>query len=314
MVAPASANTLAKLADGYADNLLTTIALATEAPLAVAPAMNQQMYQNAATQHNLQRLEQRGVRIWGPDAGEQACGEVGPGRMLEPQVLLDNVLKLYRPGLLSGKRVMITAGPTREAIDPVRYITNRSSGKMGYAIAREAIAQGASVTLVSGPVNLSPPQPLTLLSCQSALDMHEQVMQHIEGQDIFIASAAVADFRVADVASQKIKGSSAMTSLALMRNPDILAGVAALPNKPFCVGFAAETENLDAYAQDKLKRKNLDMIAANRVDQQGSGFDADHNAMTVFWPGGSEQLPRQTKTLIAEQLIAIIARRYQGAR
>ncbi len=314
LVAPASANTLAKLADGYADNLLTTIALATEAPLAVAPAMNQQMYQNAATQHNLQRLEQRGVRIWGPDAGEQACGEVGPGRMLEPQVLLDNVLRLYRPGLLSGKRVMITAGPTREAIDPVRYISNRSSGKMGYAIAREAIAQGASVTLVSGPVNLPPPQPLMLLSCQSALDMHEQVMQHIEGQDIFIASAAVADFRVADVASQKIKGSSAMTSLALMRNPDILAGVAALPNKPFCVGFAAETENLDAYAQDKLKRKNLDMIAANRVDQQGSGFDADHNAMTVFWPGGSEQLPRQTKTLIAEQLIAIIARRYQGAR
>jgi phosphopantothenoylcysteine decarboxylase/phosphopantothenate--cysteine ligase len=314
LVAPASANTLAKLADGYADNLLTTIALATEAPLAVAPAMNQQMYQNAATQHNLQRLEQRGVRIWGPDAGEQACGEVGPGRMLEPQVLLDNVSRLYRPGLLSGKRVMITAGPTREAIDPVRYISNRSSGKMGYAIAREAIAQGASVTLVSGPVNLPPPQPLMLLSCQSALDMHEQVMQHIEGQDIFIASAAVADFRVADVASQKIKGSSAMTSLALMRNPDILAGVAALPNKPFCVGFAAETENLDAYAQDKLKRKNLDMIAANRVDQQGSGFDADHNAMTVFWPGGSEQLPRQTKTLIAEQLIAIIARRYQGAR
>jgi phosphopantothenoylcysteine decarboxylase/phosphopantothenate--cysteine ligase len=312
LIAPASANTLAKLADGYADNLLTTIALATGAAIAVAPAMNQQMYQNPATLHNIQRLQQRGLRIWGPDEGEQACGEVGPGRMLEPQALLDNVLALYRPGLLAGKRVMITAGPTREPIDPVRYISNRSSGKMGYALAREAIDQGASVTLVSGPVNLAPPQPLNLLSCQTALDMYERVMANIAGQDIFIASAAVADFRVADTAVQKIKQSSKLNHLALTPNPDILASVAALENKPFCVGFAAETDNLDEYAQDKLRRKNLDMIAANRVDQEGSGFDADFNAMTIFWPGGNQQLPRQTKTIIAQQLVAIIARRYNG--
>ena len=312
LIAPASANSLAKLADGYADNLLTTIALATEAPVAVAPAMNQQMYQNAATLDNIQRLQQRGIRVWGPDEGAQACGETGPGRMLEPQTLLEHVAKLYSPGLLSGRRVMITAGPTREPIDPVRYISNRSSGKMGYAMARAAMEQGATVTLVSGPVNLMPPAGAQLLSCQSALDMYEQVMAHVQGHDIFIASAAVADFRVADVATAKIKQSSSLTSLALTANPDILATVAAREDKPFCVGFAAETDNLELYAQDKLRRKNLDMIAANRVDQTDSGFDADFNAMTVFWPGGSEQLARQTKAIIAERLVAIIARRYHA--
>ena len=310
VIAPATAGSIAKLADGYADNLLTTIALATGAKLAVAPAMNQQMYQNEATTKNISALRQRGVRIWGPDEGDQACGEVGPGRMLEPQHLVEQVLKLYRPGLLTGKKVMITAGPTREAIDPVRYITNRSSGKMGYALARAAIDAGAEVTLVSGPVHIAVPQPVELLTCQSAMDMYQQVMAHVAGQDIFIASAAVADFRVAKVAEQKIKQSSKMQTLELVENPDILASVAQLDERPFCVGFAAETQQLEKYARDKLKRKNLDMIAANRVDGSDAGFDVDDNALDVFWNDGEVQLPRQSKTLIAEQLVDIIARQF----
>lgn len=307
VIAPATADHIAKLADGYSDNLLLTIALATEKPLAVAPAMNQQMYQNPATQKNIQLLQQRGVRIWGPDEGEQACGETGPGRMLEPEHLLQLASSLFRPGKLAGRKIMITAGPTREAIDPVRYISNRSSGKMGYALAQAALDAGAEVTLVSGPVCLQPPQPVKLLACQSAENMFQQVMEHIDGIDIFIACAAVADYRVADVARQKIKKSDDGMTLSLVKNPDILASVAALKDKPFCVGFAAETQNLEHYARQKLQHKNLDMIAANRVDDSNSGFDVDFNAVTVYWPNGVKELDRQPKNQIATHLVDIIA-------
>lgn len=310
IIAPATADSIAKLAAGYADNLLLTIALATQNSIAVAPAMNQQMYQNAATLENIRTLKQRGIRVWGPDEGEQACGEVGPGRMLEPAHLLELTMDLYKPGCLAGRRVMITAGPTREAIDPVRYISNRSSGKMGYALAQAALDAGAEVTLVSGPVNLSSPQAATLLPCQSAEDMYQQVMKHIESQHIFIACAAVADYRVADIAAQKIKKSDDEMTLTLVKNPDILASVAALKTKPFCVGFAAETQNLEHYAQQKLVHKKLDMIAANRVDDAGSGFDVDYNALSVFWPGGQLELERQRKNEIASRLIDIIAQNF----
>lgn len=313
VIAPATADSIAKLAAGYADNLLLTIALATQNSIAVAPAMNQQMYQNAATRKNIQTLKQNGIHIWGPDEGEQACGEVGPGRMLEPDNLLQLTLSLYEPGSLAGLKVMITAGPTREAIDPVRYISNRSSGKMGYALAQAALDAGAEVTLVSGPVCLTSPQPATLLRCQSADDMYQQVMKHIEAQDIFIACAAVADYRVADIAKQKIKKSTDEMTLTLVKNPDILASVAALNQKPYCVGFAAETQDLEQHAQQKLVKKNLDIIAANRVDEASSGFDVDFNALSVFWPGGKQELERNTKNHIATHLIDIIAQKFQQA-
>ena len=311
VIAPATADHLAKLAHGYSENLLLTIALATEKPVAVAPAMNQQMYQNRATLDNIQLLQQRGVKIWGPDEGEQACGETGPGRMLEPGHLVQLALTQFQPGKLTGRTIMITAGPTREAIDPVRYISNRSSGKMGYALAQAALDAGADVTLVSGPVCLQPPQPVKLLACQSAENMYWQVMDHIDGIDIFIACAAVADYRVADVSQHKIKKSDEDMTLTLVKNPDILASVAALKEKPFCVGFAAETQNLEQYARQKLQDKKLDMIAANRVDDSTSGFDVDFNALSIYWPNGEKELEHQPKHQIAAHLIDIIAQTYQ---
>ncbi|MBC8211528.1 MAG: bifunctional phosphopantothenoylcysteine decarboxylase/phosphopantothenate--cysteine ligase CoaBC [Gammaproteobacteria bacterium] len=311
VIAPASANTIAKLADGYADNLLLTIALATQSRIALAPAMNQQMYQNPASADNLARLRDRGIQLWGPDEGLQACGETGPGRMLEPAVLLSHVQRLFQPGRLTGCRIMITAGPTREAIDPVRYISNRSSGKMGYALAQAALDAGAAVTLVTGPVCLQPPAGLRVLKCQSAEEMYQQVMSTIGEQDIFIASAAVADYRVDTIASEKIKKSAPQMQLTLTKNKDILAAVAALERKPFCVGFAAETSDLEQYALSKLEKKKLDMVAANRVDDPQSGFDVDINALTVFWTDGSQQLPRQSKTQLAIALLELIAQRYQ---
>lgn len=314
LIAPATADVIAKLADGYADNLLLTIALATNQSIAIAPAMNQQMFQNPATMRNLQTLAAQGCRIWGPGEGEQACGEVGPGRMLEPLRLVELANGFFSPGPLTGCKVMITAGPTREAIDPVRYISNRSSGKMGYALADAARDAGAEVTLVSGPVCLQPPVAVTLLTCQSAQDMLQQVIAHVDGQSIFIASAAVADYRMAEVAEQKIKKTSEEMTLQLRRNPDILATVSALPDRPFCVGFAAETTDLENYAQQKLQSKNLDMIAANRVDQSDSGFEVDDNALSVFWKDGSVRLERQPKTLIAAGLIAIIAEQFERSR
>lgn len=313
LIAPATADCLAKLAQGYADNLLLTVALATEKTVAVAPAMNQQMYQNQATQQNIHSLGQRAVKVWGPDAGEQACGETGPGRMLEPEHLLQNTLNYFKPGKLDGKRVMITAGPTREAIDPVRYLSNRSSGKMGYALAQAASDVGAIVTLVSGPVCLSPPAHVELLMCQSAEEMLAQVMSKIQQQDIFIGSAAVADYRPRQKVDQKIKKDSDDINLQLVKNPDILSRVAHLTKRPFCVGFAAETADLEKYARAKLEKKNLDLIAANWVNKQNEGFEVDENALTVIWVDGFLELPLQPKRLIAERLIDIIAERIHSS-
>jgi len=313
LIAPATADCLAKLAQGYADNLLLTVALATEKTVAVAPAMNQQMYQNQATQQNIHSLGQRAIKVWGPDAGEQACGETGPGRMLEPEHLLQNTLNYFKPGKLDGKRVMITAGPTREAIDPVRYLSNRSSGKMGYALAQAASDVGAIVTLVSGPVCLPPPAHVELLMCQSAEEMLAQVMSKIQQQDIFIGSAAVADYRPRQMVDQKIKKDSDDFNLQLVKNPDILSRVAQLTQRPFCVGFAAETADLEKYARAKLEQKNLDLIAANWVNKQNEGFEVDENALTVIWAEGFLELPLQPKRLIAEQLIDIIAERIHSS-
>jgi phosphopantothenoylcysteine decarboxylase/phosphopantothenate--cysteine ligase len=313
VIAPASANTIAKLAHGFADNLLLTIAMASKNKIALAPAMNQQMVQNPATQQNLQILRERGFLLWGPDEGLQACGETGPGRMLEPTDLLAYVEQQFRPGALCGRKVMITAGPTREAIDPVRYISNRSSGKMGYAIAQAALDAGAEVTLVTGPVCLQPPASANVLKCQSAQDMYERVMSDIDRQDIFIACAAVADYRVDQVASEKIKKTASPLSLSMVKNRDILAAVAGLKNKPFCVGFAAETSQLEEYALAKLEHKKLDMIAANRVDDAQSGFDVDENALSVYWADGAQELPRQAKKQLAFELVKLITQRFQHA-
>lgn len=307
IVAPATADFIAKLADGYADNLLLTIALATQSTVAVAPAMNQQMYQKKVTTENIHKLTQHHILVWGPDEGEQACGEVGPGRMLEPESILCLLQDYLKPGRLQGKRVMITAGPTREAIDPVRYISNRSSGKMGYALAQAALNEGAQVTLVSGPVCLQAPPGVSLISCLSAQQMLDQVMANIDTQDIFIATAAVADYRVDQVADQKIKKSDDTMTLRLVKNPDILSCVSALRDRPFCVGFAAETQDLRSYAKQKMRDKKLDMIAANRVDGDDTGFEVDDNALSVFWAGGEKHLDRRAKTLIASALIDIIA-------
>ncbi len=312
IIAPATANTIAALAHGESGNLLLTLALASSCPLVVAPAMNQHMMLNQATEDNLKLLAQRGVYQWGPAAGEQACGDVGPGRMLEPAELVEQAIHLMSPGPLKGVRVMITAGPTREAIDPVRYLSNRSSGKMGYAIAEAAREAGAEVTLVSGPVCLSPPAGVERLSCNSALEMHQQVMSAIHSQQIFIACAAVADYRVSHIAEDKIKKTEDSLSLQLVKNPDILADVAALSKAPFCVGFAAETQQLEEYALGKLERKKLDMIAANRVDDSASGFEVDDNALSVFWKNGREDLPKQPKRILARQLIELVAQHFQA--
>lgn len=313
LVAPASANFMAKLAHGLADDLLSTVCLACDAPIALAPAMNRQMWANSATQANRQTLEGRGVRLFGPGEGEQACGEVGLGRMTEPQHLVEMTAGLFTLGSLSGKQVMVTAGPTREALDAVRYISNRSSGKMGYAIAAAAVEAGATVTLISGPVALPTPAHVTRVDVESAAQMYQAVMSRVSQCDIFIGAAAVADYRPQHVAASKIKKTHADINLALERTPDILASVAALrstgQDAPFTVGFAAETDDLEAHAQAKRAAKALDMIAANWVGQPGTGFDSDENALTLFWEGGGIQLPQSSKEKLARQLIAIIAER-----
>ncbi len=316
LVAPTSANFMAKLAHGLADDLLSTVCLACDAPIALAPAMNRQMWAHPATQANRQMLEGRGVRLFGPGAGEQACGEVGLGRMTEPQHLVEMVAGLFEIGSLSGKHVMVTAGPTREALDAVRYISNRSSGKMGYAIAAAAVEAGAIVTLISGPVALPTPAHVTRIDVESAAQMYEAVMSRVSQCDIFIGVAAVADYRPQHVAASKIKKTHADTDLAwlaLERTPDILADVAALQSTeqgtPFTVGFAAETDDLEVHAQAKRTAKSLDMIAANWVGRPGTGFDSDENALTLFWDGGGTQLPQSSKDKLARQLITIIAER-----
>ena len=310
LIAPATANVISRLATGMADELLTTLCLATPAPVALAPAMNQQMYLHTATQANLQTLAQRGVQLWGPASGTQACGDVGPGRMLNPDELVAECIRfLAKPKL--DLRILITAGPTREALDPVRYISNHSSGKMGFALAAAAAELGADVTLVAGPVNLPTPAGVHRIDVESALQMQAAVMAEVAQQQIVIGCAAVADYRPEEISPQKIKKSADEMVVALVKNPDIIAEVAALAAKPFVVGFAAETRDVEHYALDKMARKKLDMIAANDVAREGQGFNSDDNALTVFWPGGRQELPLARKTEVARHLLALIIKKYQ---
>ena len=309
LIAPASADFIARLAGGRADDLLAALCLATEAPIGVAPAMNRVMWSHPATQANLATLVERGVRVLGPDSGVQACGEVGLGRMWEPVKLAESVLEPPpNAGLLQGVNLLITAGPTRERIDPVRYLTNRSSGKIGFAIAVAAREAGAHVTLVSGPVNLPTPAGITRIDVESAREMYAAVHRHVAETDLFIAAAAVADFQPRSVAEEKIKKQGIAIDLALEPAPDIVKSVADMAKRPFVVGFAAETHDVEANARAKLKRKKLDMIAANQVGD-GLAFDCEDNTLTVFWPGGRAEIARAPKLEVARALIALIAER-----
>lgn len=315
LIAPASANTIARLAAGLADDLLGTICLATAAPIAIAPAMNQQMWHAVPTQDNMAVLRARGVLVYGPGAGEQACGDIGYGRMLEPLELVSYcndffenlVTQIKSEQILQDQHWVITAGPTREAIDPVRYISNHSSGKMGYAIAEAAAQAGAKVTIISGPVNLSTPENCECVNVESAIEMHNEAIKLAQHAQVFVACAAVADYRVAEVQTQKIKKSADIMQIELIKNPDIVADVAASSIRPFTVGFAAETQDVEHYAKDKLKRKNLDMIAANNVASNTQGFNSDDNALSVFWEGGSKDLPLTNKKSLAISLVNTIA-------
>ena len=309
LVAPATADFLARLRLGLANDLATAVCLASQAPILAAPAMNQQMWKHPATQDNLAVLRARGLRFAGPGAGLQACGEVGPGRMLEAIEICVATAAIFETGLLAGQRVLLTAGPTREPIDPVRYISNHSSGKMGYALASALRDAGARVTLVSGPTALTAPVGITLLSVESAEQMFDAVMASLP-TDIFIATAAVADYRPANAAELKIKRSSSTLDLQLVANKDILKCVAATSPAPFTVGFAAETNDLERHARDKLENKAIDMVAANLVGGAGQGFNADDNELLVLWRGGSQSLPRDTKTRLAHALVDVIAARY----
>ncbi|MDH3746794.1 MAG: bifunctional phosphopantothenoylcysteine decarboxylase/phosphopantothenate--cysteine ligase CoaBC [Gammaproteobacteria bacterium] len=321
LIAPATAEIMARLAGGAAPDLLTTLCLATEAPIAIAPAMNHVMWSNPAVQANRNTLEDRGMVVIGPDSGSQACGESGAGRMSDPN---DIAALVCSPGLsgksdkaaagaLKGKTVVVTAGPTREPIDPVRYITNRSSGKMGYAIAQVASAEGANVILISGPTALNEPRKVEVHHVQTAEEMYAATHANIDDVDIFIAAAAVSDYRPTDAASQKIKKSSETMSIKLVRSKDILASVAARRDGPFTVGFAAETENVRDYALKKLKNKRVDMIIANRVGDD-CGFDCDENAVDVYWPDGAQSFPMAGKAELAGRIIGLIAERYESLR
>ncbi|MQZ56559.1 bifunctional phosphopantothenoylcysteine decarboxylase/phosphopantothenate--cysteine ligase CoaBC [Acinetobacter junii] len=320
LVAPASCDTIAKFANGLADDLLSTLYLATKAPVWVAPAMNQQMWAAKATQRNLQTLVEDGVHVIMPDAGEQACGDVGLGRMPEPEDLAKQVAAYFHKaqraiaekfGLLAGKRVTITAGPTREAIDPVRYISNHSTGKMGFSLAAACYAAGAKVTLVAGPVSLDTPNGVDRINVKSAMQMLDVSMNQLkEGCDIFIATAAVADYRVAEVAEHKIKKSGDELAVSLVKNPDIVATIAQQQQRPFMVGFAAETQNVEEYAAGKLVAKKLDMIACNDVSRPDIGFASDENAMTVFFAQSyhmeKRELEKASKQEISQQLVEAI--------
>ncbi len=309
LIAPATADLMARLAAGIADDLLTTLALATEAPLILAPAMNQQMWRHPATQDNLARLVARGARILGPGVGSQACGDQGPGRMLEPLEIAE-ALSGSDLQPLAGVRVLLTAGPTREPLDPVRYLGNRSSGRMGYALAAALTDLGARVVLVSGPSALAPPVVAELVQVETALEMHAAVTARSRDCDIFVATAAVADYRPAEPAGSKIKKAAEALEIRLVRNPDILAEVAALPSPPFTLGFAAETTDVEQYARGKLKDKRLNMIAANRVGGDSGGFERDENALLVLWNGGQRALPMMSKVELARELAMLLAERY----
>ena len=307
LIAPASANFIARLCHGEGNDLLSTVCLASQCAIAVAPAMNLHMWESRATQSNLQQLRERAVHVFGPDAGYQACGDIGEGRMESPPALATMAAALFTTGLLSGKKVVITAGPTREALDPVRYISNHSSGKMGYALARAAVEAGATTILISGPVQLEPPEHVKTIVVESAANMLAVALNEVEGADIFIAAAAVADYRPAKVAEQKIKKKDDDISIQLVKNPDIVATVAALPDRPLTVGFAAETENLEHYATQKLHKKNLDLVIANDVSDTAIGFNSDHNRVLLVQADGSKELPIMNKNLLASKLIEHIA-------
>lgn len=305
VIAPATADFIAHLMHGEASDLLTTLCLATKAPIAVAPAMNQGMWKNTLTKENVQALVIKGIHVFGPGEGAQACGDVGPGRMLEPLEIVNRLADLFTNGRLSGKHIVITAGPTQEAIDPVRYISNRSSGKMGYAIAEAAREAGAYVTLVSGPVSLKSPEKIACINVVSAQQMYEAVMENIANADIFIGVAAVADYRCESIASQKLAKTNEHLTLNLVRNPDILASVAKLENRPFVIGFAAETENLTEHARAKLQNKNLNMIVANQVGEH-VGFEQDDNAVIVITKDQQYEFANMSKHKLARELIALI--------
>jgi phosphopantothenoylcysteine decarboxylase/phosphopantothenate--cysteine ligase len=311
LVAPATADFLAQLAAGMAHDLLTTLCLASTAPLLVAPAMNQAMWRHPATQANVELLQSRGVVSLGPDQGSQACGDTGPGRMVEPASLLSALRERFVSGRLRGRQVLLTAGPTREALDPVRFLGNRSSGKMGFALAAALVAQGAEVTLVAGPVALETPAGVRRVDVESARQMHDAVFAALPGTDIFVACAAVADFRPETPVDRKIKKTDETLTLTLVRNPDILSAVSRSPDRPFCVGFAAETNDLEAYAEAKRRAKGLDMIAANRVGSD-QGFESDNNALLVLWEDGRQMLPMQSKAALAGQLVDLIVERFDA--
>ncbi|WP_321283435.1 bifunctional phosphopantothenoylcysteine decarboxylase/phosphopantothenate--cysteine ligase CoaBC [uncultured Vibrio sp.] len=306
LLAPATADLIARLSAGMGNDLVTTLVLATDSPVAVSPAMNQQMYSNVATQENIATLARRGMHIWGPGAGEQACGDVGPGRMLEPMQLVHLCEQFFQPKVLEGKSVLITAGPTQEAIDPVRYISNHSSGKMGFALANAAAQLGAKVTLVSGPVSLSTPAGVERINVASAQEMFDTVMEHATSHDAFISCAAVADYRPEEIASQKLKKTEDNDQMVIkmVKNPDIVASVAAMTDKrPFTVGFAAETNDVETYARGKLVKKNLNMICANDVSVEGQGFNSNDNAMTLFWPEGELALALESKQALSFRIL-----------
>ena len=311
LIAPASADFIARMAAGMGNDLLSTLCLVTKAPVYLAPAMNQGMWLDAGTQKNCETLISRGVKMFGPDNGYQACGDVGPGRMLDPEVILQNLAEQFETGLLADRKVVVTAGPTREAIDPVRYISNHSSGKMGFALAAAAADAGASVTLISGPVNLATPERVKRIDVTDTRGMYAAAMEHTDNSDMFISSAAVADYRPETIAETKIKKDpgdpdQAMT-IKLVRNPDIVGSVAAKDNRPFVVGFAAETHNVVEYAVGKLKRKNLDLIVANDVSDNTIGFNSDDNAVTLIGHDFEEALAKSSKRQLASQLIEMIA-------
>ncbi len=311
LVAPATADFMARLVAGRGDDLLTTLCLAAECSLAIAPAMNQAMWGNPSTQQNCTTLANRGVHLFGPGAGLQACGETGLGRMLDVDEIVTQAADLFTSGILAGTHVLITAGPTREAIDPVRFITNHSSGKQGYALATAAIEAGARVTIVSGPTHLAPPDRANCVFVTSTNEMYNAVQQAIQDVDIFIGVAAVADYRPVTVSEQKIKKSAAPSNngitLQLVENPDIIASVANSEPKPFTVGFAAETESIIEYARQKLVAKNLDMIIANDVGDDDIGFNSDQNRTTILWPDRTQEMPIMSKPAIASRIIELIA-------
>jgi len=311
LIAPASANFIARLAHGLANDLLSTLCLASDAPILVAPAMNQQMWANPQTQANIKHLQKHNMKIIGPGTGEQACGDFGAGRMLEPAELAQQLDASFSNQLLGGLNILVTAGPTREAIDTVRYISNRSSGKMGYAIATAAREAGANVMLISGPVNLQTPDGVARINVETAEQMGQSVFDHLADQHILIGSAAVADYVPSSRFQGKMKKSSTNLSLELKPSIDIMKEVGNMPNRPFTVGFAAETEHVEQYAQDKRQRKRMDMIAANQVGASDRGFEVDDNSLDVYWSGGQRHLALAHKNKIARQLIAVISEQYE---